>query len=495
MGTTRPPPVPKLGRDARADVCVVGAGIAGLSTAYRLAKAGRSVIVLDAEEVGGGQTQRTTAHLANAIDDRFYEMERLHGAAGARLAGESHRSAIDEIESIARAERIDCGFERLDGYLFLASGHDRELLEKELEACRRADVAADLVPEVPIKSFSAGPGLRFPRQGQFHPLEYLYGLAGAVTKYGGSIYAGARVKDVTCGNPATVRTESGPAVTCGAAVVATNTPINDRFVIHTKQAPYRTYAIAFTVPTGYVPRGLYWDTADPYHYVRLQTVGGRELLIVGGEDHKTGQEHDPRDRFRRLTDWTLEHFPRAGSAEFTWSGQVMETIDGLAFIGRNPADDANVYIATGDSGMGMTHGTIAGMLLSDLILGRENPWAALYDPARKTLRAAGEFTRENLNVAWQYTDWLTRGEAASVDAIRPGTGAVLRSGLGKVAAYRDPEGRVHECSATCTHLGCVVAWNDAEKPWDCPCHGSRFDRFGQVIEGPAVSNLARIQKT
>lgn len=276
--------------------------------------------------------------------------------------------------------------------------------------------------------------------------------------------------------------------------------------IHTKQAPYLTYAIGAPVPRGSLVKGLYWDTLDPYHYVRLQSLaseepngtrsnfGNDDVLIVGGEDHKTGQATDQGERYARLEAWARERFPMMREVRFRWSGQVMETIDGLAFIGRNPMDEPNVFIVTGDSGMGMTHGTIAGILLTDLILNRENPWAALYDPSRKTLRAAGEFAQENLNVARQYTDWLTGGDVSSPVQIQPGTGAVIRSGFTKLAVYRDPQGELHECSAVCPHLGCIVDWNDAEKTWDCPCHGSRFDRLGQVLNGPANRDLAQVKK-
>src|SRR5207253_2552018 len=240
-----------------------------------------------------------------------------------------------------------------------------------------------------------------------------------------------------------------------------------------KQAPYLTYVVAAPVPRGSVTKALYWDTADPYHYVRLQTLdalpgdaaylanGPSDLLIVGGEDHKTGQAEDHDERSRRLEAWARLRFPRMGQVAYRWSGQVMEPVDGLAFIGPNPGDEPNVYIATGDSGMGMTHGTIAGILLTDLILGRENPWSRLYDPSRKTLRAAGEFARENLNVAAQYADWLTGGDVGSTDDIPPGGGAVLRRGVSKIAVFRDEHGALHERSAVCPHLGCVVAWNDA----------------------------------
>jgi nitrite reductase/ring-hydroxylating ferredoxin subunit len=289
-----------------------------------------------------------------------------------------------------------------------------------------------------------------------------------------------------------VRTSAGHEVRARSVVVATNSPVSTRFAIHTKQAPYRTYVVARAIAAGAVPRALYWDTADPYHYVRLQPgagPGGADVLIVGGEDHKTGQEEDPAGRFDRLESWIDENLPRAGERLMRWSGQVMEPVDGLAFIGRDPTGDEGLYVATGDSGQGMTHGTIAGILLTDLVAGRENPWATLYDPGRVTLRATGEFARENLNVALQYGDWVTAGDVESVDAIPRGRGAVVRRGASKVAAYRDDAGVLHERSAVCTHLGCIVAWNDLERSWDCPCHGSRFDVHGKVLNGPALREL------
>ncbi len=492
MATASVPEQPALTEDLKTDVCVVGAGIAGMTTAYLLTRAGKSVVVLDDGPVGAGQTQRTTAHLSNALDDRYFRIEWLHGTEGARLAAESHTAAIDRIEAAAREEGIACDFERLDGYLFLPPGGSPDVLDRELEAARRAGLTGvERLPRAPLDGFDTGPCLRFPRQGQFHPLKYLAGLAEAIRRGGGRLFSGAHAEAITGGAPARVRVRGGRVVTAGAVVVATNTPVNDRVAIHTKQAPYLTYVIGARVPHGSVPRALYWDTLDPYHYVRLQPGSGAEdVLIVGGEDHKTGQADDQASRHARLEAWARERFPMLGAVEFRWSGQVLETIDGLAFIGRNPGDEPNVFVATGDSGMGMTHGTIAGLLLTDLILGRENPWAALYDPARKTLRAAGEFARENLNVLGQYGDWLTGGEVTSPDDIAPGKGAVIRRGLTKVAAYRDEQDVVHERSAVCTHLGCIVGWNDAEKTWDCPCHGSRFDPLGRVLNGPANRDLA-----
>ena len=486
---------PPLAGSESADVCVVGAGIAGLTTAWFLARAGRSVLVVDDGGIGSGETSRTTAHLSNAVDDRYFLIERLHGEVGAALCADSHTAAIDRIEAIAAEEGIDCDFERVDGYLFLGPDDKPKLLERELDAARAAGLTTvDLFETAPVTGFATGPCLRFPRQGQFHPMRYLGGLARAVERAGGRIRSGAHVTEVEDGSRVRIRTATGHTIDCADAVVATNTPVNDRFTIHTKQAAYRTYAIGARIPAGAVTHALFWDTCDPYHYVRVQPApdGVGEILIVGGEDHKTGQESDTiAARHDRLERWARERFPAMTDVVFRWSGQVMEPVDHVAFIGRNPGDD-HVWIVTGDSGMGMTHGTIAGQLVSDLILGRPNRWATLYDPGRVTLRATGEFLRENLNVAARYGDWVTPADAASEDEIPPGSGAVLRHGLARVAVYRDPDGAVHRHSAVCPHLGCVVSWNPTERSWDCPCHGSRFDPLGRVLNGPAVSPLAPV---
>jgi Rieske Fe-S protein len=216
--------------------------------------------------------------------------------------------------------------------------------------------------------------------------------------------------------------------------------------------------------------------------------------MSGGEDHKSGQKDDANVRFAALERWTRTRFPMMTEIEFRWSGEVMEPIDGLAFIGRNPMDHDNVFIATGDSGNGMTHGTIAGMLITDLIIGKENAWAALYDPSRKTPRSVSKFVKENINVAEQKGDIVTRGEVDTTDEIVPGKGAIIRRGLKKIAAYKDEAGNVHELSAVCRHLGCIVDWNSLEKTWDCPCHGSRYDALGRVIMGPANSDLPPVEK-
>jgi glycine/D-amino acid oxidase-like deaminating enzyme/nitrite reductase/ring-hydroxylating ferredoxin subunit len=488
-----------LAADCYADVCVVGAGIAGLTTAYLLLRDGKSVVVLDASLIGSGQTERTTAHLSNAIDDRFVNIEHWHGKEGARLAAESHGAAIDQIDEIISREQISCDFERLEGYLFAPPADSSNIIQLEFAATQRAGMAhVELVPRAPFQVFETGAALRFPRQAQFHPLKYLAGLVRAIERMGGRICTETRVEKIISGPPTQVRTKSGFTVTTTSAVAATNVPFNDWVTIHTKQAPYLSYVAGYTVPCGAVAKALYWDTEHPYHYARVQRLTpdqssgepeSEELLIVGGEDHKTGQADDANERYRRLDAWTHERFPMAGDRRYQWSGQVMETVDGLAFIGRNPLDGTNIYIATGDSGQGMTHGTIAGMLISDLIADRDNPWQKLYDPARKTLMAAGRFLQENVNVGLQFGTWLTGGDVSSADEIASSEGAILRRGMKKVAAYRDEQGTLHECSAVCPHLGCIVDWNHNDNTWDCPCHGSRFDGYGKMLNGPAISDL------
>lgn len=504
FGTVAPAPTfPPLTQDMTADVVVVGAGIAGLTAAYLLLREGKKVVVLESGALASGESGRTTAHLSNALDDRYTRLEHLFGEKGARLAAESHSTAIDRIEQIIQEENIDCDFTRLDGYLFLPEDGDPNELDKELKAAHRAGLTGvERLPDSPTQGFRTGECLVFPNQGQFHILKYLYGLAEAIGRFkghGGQIFTNTHVSEVQGGSEAHVTTAEGHTVRAKAIVMATNTPVNDRVVMHTKQHPYRTYAIAARIPKGSVTQALYWDTPDPYHYIRLQEItegprGGTpryDLLLVGGEDHKVGQG-DPELSLQRLEDWTRQRFPMIQSIDYAWSGQVQEPSDSLGYAGRNPLDKDNVYIITGDSGHGMTHSTLGGILVTDLIQGRSNPWADLYDPGRVTLRPASayEFVKENLNVATEYTELLTGGDVSSIDEIEPGTGAVMRRGLTKVAVYRDPKGQTHECSAICPHLGCVVHWNGLESSWDCPCHGSRFDALGKLLIGPANQDLA-----
>ncbi len=486
-----------LKKNETCDVCVIGAGIAGLTIAYFLAREGKSVIVLEKTGIGQGETLNTSAHLSNVIDAGYREIERYHGERGARLAAESHTAAIRAIETIVRDENIDCDFERVDGFLFLGSKDSPQVLEDELKAACRAGLEATMEPGGAF-GLAKRPHLRFPGQAQFHAGKYMNGLARAVIDAGGTIYSGTEVSEVSGTETAEIKTVDGKTVLARFVVVASNTPFNDRVAMHTKQAAYRTYVIGVAVPEGTIPKGLYWDTEDPFHYVRVvKIVAGaktKDVLIIGGEDHKTGQTEELENRYTRLLSWGRTHFGALGEPEFRWSGQIMDSADGLAFIGKNPGSEPNVFIVTGDSGVGLTHGTIAGILITDLIMGRENPWETLYDPSRKMIRAAFEFARENMNTAAQYSDWVTPGDVSEVKNIQPSSGAVVRDGLSKAAVYRDADGALHRCSAVCPHLGCIVAWNATESSWDCPCHGSRFDPLGKVLNGPSITALEAIRK-
>lgn len=490
------PSYPELRAGIAVDVCIVGAGIAGLTTAYLLSRKGLRVAVLDDGPIASGQSFCTSAHLSSAIDDRYVEIERLHGRQGAELAAESHSAAIDRIETIVLEEDIDCDFRRVDGYLFSPPGENADLLDREFEAMlRTGKIEVERLERAPWTHFDTGRCLRIGRQGQFHPLKYLLGLAEAIRRHGGQIFCGTHVSSIEGGPDVRVTTRKGQEVLAKHIVVATNTPINDLLALHTKQAPYTTYVIGARVPHGTVPSGLYWDTADPYHYVRLQrddTSALHDILIVGGEDHKTGQAHDGDERFARLEQWARQRFPFMDKVDYHWSGQCMETVDGLAFIGLNPMDGDNAYVVTGDSGMGLTHGTIAGQLITELIMGQPSRWAKLYSPSRKPLGALARFASENLNVASQYGTWLTPGEVSSPEEVEPGCGAIMRSGLSKVALYRDGQGQLTKLSAVCPHLKCIVTWNDVASTWDCPCHGSIFDCQGKVVNGPANVNLERL---
>lgn len=494
-----------LSEDLEADVCIVGGGLAGLTTAYLLMQEGLRVCVLEDSELCSGQSGRTTAHFSTALDDRLYRLEKYHGYNGVRLAVASHAAAIAKVKEIVAREAIDCDLETLDGYLFTpevdedgkeyASNDPNRtaILEQELLAAQRAGLSdVELVDVAPVSFFDMGPCLRFPNQLQLHPVKYAKALARLILAGGGRIFTHTHVVHVEGGDEAFVATKNGGKVLCQAIVVATNTPINDLFAIHTKQAPYRTYAMAFRIPKQSVVKALYWDTLDPYHYVRLQSDAIGDLLIVGGEDHKTGQEPDPEKHFANLENWTRARFSMAQEIVNRWSGQIMETIDGLAFLGHNPADRDNVYVITGDSGDGMTHGTIGAMLIADQIMDRKNPWESLYNPSRFIARSTVDYLVENANVAAQYGEWLAAKPRPDLQSLPTDQGVVFRDGLKMVAVYKDERGNLESMSAVCPHLAGIVSWNASEKSWDCPCHGSRFNCHGKVIEGPAFRDLEPI---
>lgn len=484
--------------DQRCDVVVIGGGIAGLSTVFELAEAGRSIVLVDRGPLGGGMTGRTTAHLAPPCDDLLSELIDLRGEELARLHHRSHAAAVDRIEEIVSRHAVDCDFRRVVGHLFPALGtpekEAKEQIEKEFEAASKLGVEVERARGIPLEGLAEVPILRFPRQATFHPLRYLEALAKLASESGARLHSHSPVLSLEeKDDEVTVTLEKGVRIVAKDAVVATNSPINDLVAIHSKTAPYRTYAMAFELPDEALPDALYWDMEDPYHYVRLQraSLGDGWWLIAGGEDHKSGEVDDGEERFAKIEAWLRPLVPALGAEVARWSGQVLETIDRCGFIGRNPGNK-HIWVTTGDSGQGMTQGAVAGILLRKLILGEETPWAEVYEPGRKPVAGAVNYLKENMTAVKSFTEYLTGGELNSIEELKPGEGGILRSGLKKIAVSRDREGTLHRVSASCTHLGCIVHWNGTEQCWDCPCHGSHFAPDGSVLNGPAIKPLPAV---
>jgi glycine/D-amino acid oxidase-like deaminating enzyme/nitrite reductase/ring-hydroxylating ferredoxin subunit len=482
---------PPLDGDRSADVVVIGSGIAGLSTAYELTGRGRSVIVLDRGRIGSGMTTRTTAHLASALDDRYAHLIEARGVDIARMVYHSQAAAIDRIEAIQANERIACDFQRVDGYLLLAPGTSASELDNEHGACSKAGVpVTDTREPTALHAKNLVRSLRFPNQARFHPLKYLAGLARAITERGGRLYGDTAVESAMEEESGVVVKTKRGTVRATNVVFATNSPIGGSVTIHTKQAPYRTYALAATLTRGSLPDALYWDTLKPYHYVRLQPHSEhQDIVIVGGEDHKSGQADDGEVRFAALESWAREHLPKMGKVTHRWSGQVMEPADYAGFIGRNSADKHR-YIVTGDSGQGITNGVIGSMLIANLIIDGNSPWMKAYDPARLITKNIGGYLSENMTVLRSFAEYLTMRAVTAIERLKPGEGGLFRSGLKKIAVCRDEQGHLHAHAASCTHMGCVVHWNSLEQCWDCPCHGSQFGPNGTPLNGPAVAPLA-----
>jgi glycine/D-amino acid oxidase-like deaminating enzyme/nitrite reductase/ring-hydroxylating ferredoxin subunit len=481
-----------LSETGRCDVVVVGSGIAGLSAAYELAKRKLSVIVIDRGRICSGMTARTTAHLAPLCDDLMSEMARLRGQELAKGFYQSQAAAVSRIEQIQKAETIDCDFRRLDGYLFQGRRQPADVIDRELDAVRAAGAPVERLVGVPLAGCADRHVLRYPDQATFHPLKYLAGLVRACKGMGVKFFADTPAQEVIDEkNAVTVKTTRAQII-ASSAIIATNSPIVDRYALHTKMAPYRTYAVAFAINKDALPDALYWDTEDPYHYVRLQPgARGKNFVIVGGEDHKTGEADDAESRFGRLEDWARELIPALENITHRWSGQVLDTIDYAGFIGRNPGSE-RVYVATGDSGQGMTHGVAGALINADLITLGTSDWAHVYAPDRKPVAAIGNYLRENATALKNLAEYLTAGEISSLDELQAGHGAILRQGLNKLAAYREANGEVRLHSSSCTHIGCQLHFNSFEHTWDCPCHGSIFGVDGEPLNAPAISPLQKV---
>ncbi len=486
---------PALTSPLSVDVAIVGAGIAGLSIAYELNKRGLSVTVFEDGLIGSGESGRTSAHLSNYIDYGYSDSIKNFGLKKAQLVAQSHAEAISTIEKIAFTEAIDCDFKRVDAYLFRENGRGFPL-EKEAEALTQMAFPFSWVERAPFKNFNSGRCIKFSHQAQFHPFKYIKGLADSLTKKGVQIFEGTHIAKIHdgsgSGRPPELFTSDGLKITAQDVVVASHSPFVDRLILQTKIAQYRSYVIGVLVPKGELSEALYWDTLDPYHYVRKvdSSHADKDCFLVGGKDHKTGQCADPKSLFCELKEWVSNKFSDY-EVVYEWSGQIVEPVDGLAFIGRNPSSN-HIFIHTGMSGNGLTYGVIASSLIADLISKKKSPYKKLYAPRRKTLKAAVEYLKEVSNMGAQYSDWFQRGEE-DIGEIPSEDGVIVRRGLQLEAVFKNAEGKLHRMSAVCPHLGGIVRWNSLEKSWDCPCHGSRFSATGELLNGPANRGLTKIK--
>ena len=491
------PRFPKLDRDEQVDVAIVGGGITGLTAAYLLSSAGKSVAVIERERCAMIDTGHTSAHLTMVTDRRLTDLVNSFGRDHAQAVWDAGLAALGQIGTIVEDEGIACDHAWVRGYLHAPigakPGDHRKTFEDEAKLASELGFDAELVDEVP---FVGGPGVVFPDQARFHPRKYLAGIARVLSDRGAMIFEHTSVDEFS-DKPLSL-TANGHKITCQYIVLATHTPLvgNAGLVgatlFQTKLALYTSYVVAGRVPKNHLPDALFWDTADPYHYLRIERHRDFDVVIFGGEDHKTGQAPDSNACFDRL-ERTLRSMNGGIDITHRWSGQVIETPDGLPYIGETAA---NQFAGTGFSGNGMTFGTLTGMMAADRLLGRKNPWSDLFDPGRKKILggAAWDYIRENKDYPYyMIRDRFAGAETRSAREVPRGAGRVITRNGQQVALYRDNHGATTARSAICTHMACTVVWNDAERTWDCPCHGSRFKPDGSVIAGPAESPLGEVE--
>ena len=470
------------------EVCIIGGGITGLTAADQLKRAGKTVAIIEMGRVGRGETGHTSAHLTQMLDIDYHDLISNFGLDGAKLVDASVRSAIDKIEDNARIRNIDCDFRRIDGWQYTEKRSEIDQIEKEAEAAMKIGIQAELADEMPWARKIAR-GLKLSRQAIFQPIAYLAGLAESIHGNESYIFEETRMLSVNEGEPCRIETDRGTII-AKDVISATNSVSTNRLFLQTKIAAYRTYCIAVREQNPIDLGNLYWDLDDPYHYIRSTTFNGVPHIIIGGEDHKTGHDEHTGLHFQKLEDWAHERF-NIDRVTHRWSGQVIEPVDGLPFIGRNALSD-HVFVATGFSGTGLTFGTVAGTLLSDLILGVENPYAEIYQANRvKPFASMKNFLTENIDFPSKMIgDRLSPATESDTHSLKENQGAIVRIAGKKLAAYRDPGGELHVMSPVCTHMGCYVHWNEAETSWDCPCHGARFGPKGHLLNGPAIADLA-----
>ena len=480
---------PALGSDIDVDAAVIGAGLVGITAAYLLQREGLSVALIEMGRILHGTTGHTTAKLTwghNLIYDR---LEKDHGAETAALYGRANRDGLELIRTLIESLHIDCDLETKTNYVYATSPRDVGSIQAEVDACDRIGLPARFVTETSLPYPIAG-AVEQPDQAQFHPLKYGSGILRAFLDAGGQVYEDTRATGLSEGEPCVISTPGGE-VRASNVVVASLYPFIDRAFLFPRVHPKRSYAIAGTVEPAALPEGMFISSGEPTRSVRTVRDGDRTLLLVGGEGHAVGQKYDTHTCYSNLESWAREQFGM--QTTHRWSAQDGTSVDGIPFIGRYRSGAPNVYVATAFGKWGFTNGTIGARSIANGILGDEDPYVGLYDPQRLPLKAsAAKALSENAKIAAHFiTDRASHPQKGPLHALQPGEAAVDDMGIRPVAGYRDADGVLHKVSAVCTHLGCIVAWNPAEKTWDCPCHGSRFGIDGSVIQGPAVEDLPR----
>jgi glycine/D-amino acid oxidase-like deaminating enzyme/nitrite reductase/ring-hydroxylating ferredoxin subunit len=477
-----------LEQDAECDVVVVGGGIVGVTSAFRLARSGARVILLEARRIGSGTTGYTTAKVSSLHGLTYSKLESSLGADTARIYAEANEAGLAEISRVVEELAIDCDFRRKPNFTYSETESGRSTIEDEADAARRAGLAASVVDEAGELPYPVSASVRVEHQAEFHPLRYLHALAAAAADLGVEIHEETRVVSIDQDEPCRATTERGASVTAGHVIVATHLPILDRGLYFARTHAERSYVLLARL-RGEVPQGMYLSDEAPAHSLRSVPTENGERLMVGGESHKGGQS-DQAERYRALEEWARERF-KVEAVEARWATQDNMPADGLPFIGRLWPLSRRILTATGLRKWGIAMGTSAAAILADEVQGTENRWAATFSPMRLHPLAGGpDFLKENANAGLRFIADRIRARASESELVR-GEGAVVGSGLGQRAVYRDESGASHSLSARCTHLGCIVGFNAAERTWDCPCHGSRFSIDGEVIEGPAVHGLRR----
>lgn len=491
------PEFPSLTNDIDVDVVVVGAGLTGITAAYLLKREGVKVALLDRQHCAQADTGHTTAHLTYVTDERLHKLVKSFGRDAAKSFWEAGIAGIDQINEIIRREAIDAEFKWRPGYLHACSSEpdkkEIELLHKDADLARELGFDAELLSAVPGVNRL---GIRFANQAKFHPFKYLGALLKTIPGDGSYVFENTEASQVE-NNPLTVHAGRFK-IRCQYLFIATHTPLLGKTgvfkgtLFQSKLALYTSYVLGATLPSGLMPEGLYWDTHDPYYYLRIDHYGNHDYAIFGGADCKTAQEHDPEENFVQLLERLKKIIPLA-EVQQRWLGQVVETDDGLPFIGEN---EKQQFIATGYCGNGFTLGTLAAGMVRDRFLGRKNPWFDLFRVDRKQFHAGTwRYLTENLDYPYyMLRDRLSRVEAGSVNDLKFGEGKIVRQDGRKVAAYRAADGKVTLLSPVCTHMKCIVRWNEVDKTWDCPCHGSRFKPEGEVFSGPAEAPLEKIEE-